>query len=152
VSVSKVKKLQSLTFNEWILILLSIYYLAKSKINISLYPFKKIAKTFGELGVQNIHIPSDSDYIQIEKIKLATLRAGRIVPWRSVCLDQAMCAAILLQRYKISYTLNLGVRKKEDGKSLDAHAWIVCGDKIVLGGEKSKFYIITASYSKLFLN
>jgi hypothetical protein len=143
------KKIKSLTFQDWKLIFLSVCFLTISKFKISFFSFKKTSKSFGKLGIINKHQPTIEEFKKIEKIRLATLRASRIIVWKSVCLDQAMCGALLLQKYNIPYTLYLGVRKKESGNSLDAHAWIICGEKIILGGEKSKHYMITASYSKM---
>lgn len=143
----KVKKTRKLTLEEWIFLLTSIYYLTLTKIKIVFFSFKKLSKSFGELEIKNEINLSKNDYLQSEKIRVSIIRGSRIVPWKSVCLDQAIAGINLLKHKKIPYCLHLGVRKKEDGLKLDAHAWVVCGDKIILGGEKSKFYMVTASYS-----
>jgi len=60
-------------------------------------------------------------------------RLARRVPWRATCLVQALAGWLLLKRRGIVATIRFGVAKSEAG--LAAHAWLVVGSEIVLGGE-----------------
>lgn len=61
------------------------------------------------------------------------VRAGsRLVPFAS-CLTQAQAAQILLARRGIASTVCLGARETATG-GFSAHAWLVVGDRSLLGG------------------
>jgi hypothetical protein len=150
VSSTRLKKILHLKFSDVSLFIQSVYYLTLSKRKIKRSSFKKVAPTLGKLNQEIRKELSNSEYLLAEKIRLATMRASRVVPFRSVCMDQAMTGVILLKKHHIPCTLFLGVRKREEGNGLDAHAWVVCGDKIILGGQKSLFYTVTASFSNDF--
>ena len=149
-STSRFKKILHLKFSDVSLFIQCVFYLTLSKQKIKRSSFKEIVPTLGELNQEIRKELSNSEYAIAEKIRLATMRASRFVPFRSVCMDQAMAGVILLKKHRIPCTLFLGVRKREEGNGLDAHAWVVCGDKIVLGGQKSLFYTVTASFSNDF--
>lgn len=53
----------------------------------------------------------------------AVTRSARYVPFKAVCLPQAMAARMMLKRRGIISTLHFGAAKGKD-KPLDAHAWL----------------------------
>jgi hypothetical protein len=59
---------------------------------------------------------------------------GARVPWKGTCLVQALAAQRWLARRGIASEIVLGARKTRD-KSIDAHAWLKAGDRIVVGGD-----------------
>lgn len=146
-STTRLKKLLHLKLSDVSLFIQCVYFLSLSKLKIKRTSFKEVAPTLGNLNKDIRNELSNSEYEIAEKIRLATMRASRVVPFRSVCMDQAMTGVVLLKKHRIPCTLFLGVRKKETGKGLDAHAWVVCGNKIILGGQKSKFYTVTARFT-----
>lgn len=146
-SAHRIQKLFQLSLTDWVLLAQCIYFLAISKSKIKLLKFQKVAPTLGKINDEARSILTPTEYAQAEKIRLFIMRASRFVPWRSVCMDQAMTGVILLKKKRIPCTLYMGVRKKESGKGLDAHAWVICGEQIVLGGQKSKFYTETARFT-----
>ena len=149
-SANRIQKLFKLTFADWLLLAQCFYFLALSKRKIKFLTFQKVAPTLGNLNQDVRFDLTPTEYAESEKIRLFTMRASRLVPWRSVCMDQAMTGIILLKKKHIPCTLYMGVRKKDEGQGLDAHAWVVCGDKIVLGGQKSLFYTVTARFANDF--
>ena len=58
-----------------------------------------------------------------EEIGWATVRAARHVPFKAVCLPQAMAARIMLRRRGVASVLHFGAAKGRD-KPIDAHAWL----------------------------
>jgi len=58
-----------------------------------------------------------------EEIAWATTRAARHVPFKAVCLPQAMAARIMLRRRGVASVLHFGAAKGQD-KPIDAHAWL----------------------------
>lgn len=58
-----------------------------------------------------------------EDIGWAVTRAARHVPFKAVCLPQAMAARIMLKRRGVGSVLHFGARIGPD-KPIDAHAWL----------------------------
>ncbi len=65
-------------------------------------------------------------------------RMAARVPWRSDCLVQALAGQSWLARLRIPSEIVVGTAKLANGQ-FDAHAWLRCGDRIVLGGDVSRF-------------
>lgn len=59
---------------------------------------------------------------------------SRFVPYAS-CLTQALSCQVLLARRRIPSQIHVGVRADETG-AFRAHAWLVCRDRVVLGGNE----------------
>lgn len=73
-----------------------------------------------------------------ERIVWAVEAAARKIP-ASTCLSKALAAQALLARHGHTSDLMIGVAK--DGASgLEAHAWITCQDKILMGGPETGRY------------
>jgi len=64
-------------------------------------------------------------------VALSVSRASRLVPHAS-CLTQAFAGHLLLAWQGYSSSIRIGV-DREDSK-LVAHAWLLAGDEVVLGG------------------
>lgn len=60
------------------------------------------------------------------------------VPWRSDCLVQALAGQRWLARQGIASEIVVGAATNGDG-SLNAHAWLRHGERIVLGGDIARF-------------
>jgi hypothetical protein len=58
-----------------------------------------------------------------EEIGWAVTRAARHVPFKAVCLPQAMAARVMLKRRGVASVMHFGAAKGET-KPLDAHAWL----------------------------
>ena len=63
--------------------------------------------------------------------------AGRTLLADRPCLTQAIACRWLLARWGYATELRLGVRRKEDGEGIMAHAWLEMDGRIVLGGGDS---------------
>ena len=65
------------------------------------------------------------------RVSNAIERAARIVPWRCVCLPQAMAGKLMLALRGYPSTVRLGVSRATG--VLQAHAWLEAGGTIVTG-------------------
>jgi hypothetical protein len=65
-------------------------------------------------------------------------RMAARVPWRSDCLVQALAGQRWLARLGIPSEIVVGTAKLANGQ-FDAHAWLRHGDRVVLGGDISRF-------------
>jgi hypothetical protein len=69
-----------------------------------------------------------------ERIARDVARVARVVP-RATCLVQALAGEWLIVRAGAPVALQYGVRFGENG--LEAHAWLECGDRVILGAEEA---------------
>jgi hypothetical protein len=66
------------------------------------------------------------------EIGWATMRAARHVPFKAVCLPQAMAARIMLRRRGVASVLHFGAAKGGEAR-IDAHAWLEAAGVEVTG-------------------
>lgn len=85
------------------------------------------------------HRASDPETDAItERVSVAVPRAARYVFFRSDCLIQARAAQTWLARENIGSEIRIGA--DGGGKAdLEAHAWLLVGDRVVTGGEIARF-------------
>lgn len=98
------------------------------KARVSLFPFRAYSSlTRGD--------ESWPDGITTERIKAlvwAVESTGSYAPVGINCLPRALALQRMLIRRGCRGTIRFGVRKRIDG--LDAHAWLVMGNKVLIGG------------------
>ena len=108
----------------------AVAYLLAARLALIFIPFPRLARRLG-----NFVPPSDpraaagraamaAEQTQTaEEIGWAVTRAARYVPFRAVCLPQAMAARLMLKRRGVQSVMHFGAAKGAD-KPLDAHAWL----------------------------
>lgn len=69
----------------------------------------------------------------------AVRRAASVAPFRAVCLQQAVAAALMLRRRGHAAQVHFGVTRDPDGNII-AHAWSRCQGKLVTGGQQMPHY------------
>jgi hypothetical protein len=67
----------------------------------------------------------------LRSVSWSVRRSARLVPGAS-CLTQALAVQFLLARRGFQSTIKVGVR--EEGGKILAHAWLISGDTVVIGG------------------
>ena len=82
----------------------------------------------------------------IQMLRKNIRRWKRYLPWKVKCFEEAIAAKKVLEKYKISSTLYLGVDKNTE-KELIAHAWLKCRDIFISGEKGHKQYAIVGFYS-----
>ena len=73
----------------------------------------------------------------LRRVAWGVAAAARFVPGAS-CLTQALAGQYLLARQGSTSNIRIGV-ERDTGKQLKAHAWLISGNHIVLGGSISGF-------------
>jgi hypothetical protein len=126
------------------LVLEAVFWLAAMRLAVRMVRMKRVlgwlALSTGETVVRLA--PAEA-----ERIAGTVLRVSAHVPWRSLCLDQAMAAAAMLQRRRLPVTLYLGARRSpQEHSDLQAHAWLRCGDRILTGEGESRRFPAVASF------
>lgn len=109
-------------------------------------PFRRLAPS---LGAHMAETPSREEGGERRKlageVAQAVHRASRHVPWASKCLVQAMAGKKMLRRRGVESTLYLGLAKSPD-QDLQAHAWLRCGDRVILGGGGLQRFAVVATF------
>lgn len=118
------------TSDKW-LFLRAIAALAIARVQLSTMPFERLAARLSDGGKEG---NGNHDPELLRRIAFAVTTAAANVPWRSTCLPQAIAARALLKSYGEFPTIHLGVERPGDD-SLAGHAWLTCGDAVVIGGE-----------------
>jgi hypothetical protein len=91
--------------------------------------FPHLSRRFGTLvpptdpRVATMGAGADLDQIWAEEVSWVVTRAARYVPFKAVCLPQAMAAHRMLARRGVASVMHIGAGKG-DAKSLAAHAWL----------------------------
>lgn len=75
-------------------------------------------------------------------------RVAGALPFRAVCLQQAMAAARMLRRRGLSPAVCLGMRRVEAGAAprYDAHAWVEVGRQVVNGAAGCSGCVVLARF------
>ena len=113
-------------------------WLALSRIGLLFVPFRILAARFGTVRHPtdtpeiNQTALSDLQLANAREIGWAVTRAARYVPFRAVCLPQAIAAKAMLSRRHIASIMHFGVLKKAQ-EALAAHAWLDAGPVEVTG-------------------
>jgi len=81
---------------------------------------------------------------EARRVQWAVETAARNLPWKPVCLPQAVAATQLLRRRGIASTLYLGI---DPAEGYDAHAWVRVGRFIVTGGPSPDRFSIVSKFA-----
>ena len=129
-----VKRFARLSVRELVLFLHSFLLIFAVRVGLSVLPFRLVRRLAAS--------PDDHESGQIhsvERIVWAVMAARRYIP-RSTCLTQALGAQRLLARSGHHCSLRIGVAK-DDQLRFHAHAWVLCGTQVVIGGPDVEHYV-----------
>lgn len=133
---------------ERLLLVEAVTWLGLFRAVILTIPFRRIAPHLGaHMSQTPFREEMKEQYRLAMAVALAINRASRYVPWEAKCLVQAMAGKKMLKRRGIETTLYLGLARKTD-LALQAHAWLRCGDKIILGECGLKSFTVVATFGK----
>ncbi len=137
--MQKLKEFLKLNFKEKSLFMLIYILLVIISLVIKMFSFELILKV---LKKENLNIKkqmSAEGEETIKNISRFVIASANHIPWNVKCLAQAVVGKILLNYYNIPSKLFLGVKKEEEGKSIEAHAWLKVNDLIVTGHGMESF-------------
>jgi len=114
-----------------VLVVEASIWLALARVALLVVPFRHLAERFGSVANPQA-VPSPSSLSEPQKatardVSWAVTRAARYVPFRAVCLPQAIAAKAMLDRREVASTMHFGVKKPDGGAALMAHAWLDAG-------------------------
>lgn len=127
---SKATRLVQVDWRERGLLAEAVVRLAFARFRIAGQPFRKIAATLGvfvppaDPRIAQAKEPGPEDQARLAReVGWAVTRAASHVPFKAVCLPQAMAAHAMLRRRGVDSVMHLGARRSEE-KPIDAHAWL----------------------------
>lgn len=127
---SKATRLVQVDWRERGMLAEAVALLVAARLRIAMQPFRKIAKTLGTFvpstdpRIARARAPGPADQVRTARdVGWAVTRAANHVPFKAVCLPQAMAAHTMLKRRGIDSVMHLGARRTEE-KPIDAHAWL----------------------------
>ena len=132
-----------LPMRDRMLLLEAVMRLAMARLSLIFVPFSVLASRLGavERADPDSSVAPPLPLQQqeaVRKIGWAVTRAARYIPFRAVCLPQAIAAKAMLRRRGIASVMHFGVAKTRE--KMDAHAWLDAGRIEVTG------YPVEASY------
>lgn len=131
------------------MVLKSLFLTAYYRFSILFVPFSKLAKRMGTLNVESNEEPLGDRMRYVWKVRSSVMMTSKNTPWQSLCLVQALTAQRLLKKKGIENTVYLGLSKDKDQKVI-AHAWIRCGDKIVVGEKGMQRFSVVAKFGSVY--
>ena len=87
--------------------------------------------------VMRLDARRDASIADLRRVAWGVAAAARLVPGAS-CLTQALAGQYLLARQGSTSKISIGI-EKGTGNELKAHAWLMSGSHIVLGGSIKGF-------------
>ncbi|MGH7503205.1 MAG: lasso peptide biosynthesis B2 protein [Longimicrobiales bacterium] len=118
--------------------------LAAAGLLIRLRTFARLARKLGAHMSETPRQVDRSEIARARRIRWAVSAAAKRLPWKPVCLPQAVAATWMLRRRGIHSTLYLGVDR---ATGFDAHAWVRVGRVIVTGAPDHRRFSVVSSFA-----
>jgi hypothetical protein len=128
-----------------VLLLEAAFCIVLARLALIFIPFPRLARHLGRFvtpdeakrrGAQALGREADARHAG--EIGWAVTRAARNLPFKAVCLPQAIAARLMLDRRRIASVLHFGAAKGSD-EQLDAHAWLDAAGVEVTGYPTTAF-------------
>jgi len=116
--------------------------LVVARLQVIVLPFRSLGARLGRRMEEAPPPAADSEPIA-ERIGWAVLAVAPRLPFRALCLEQALAARRMLRRRSIPSTVYAGLDR--NGEELLSHAWLRCGTR-VLTGESARRGLSTIAY------
>jgi Transglutaminase-like superfamily len=133
------------------LVIEAILCLAAARLALIFIPFPHLARRLGDFvapsdpRVLRAKVSVEAKAPLAQEIGWAVTRAARYLPFKAVCLPQAMAARVMLKRRGVASVMHFGAAKGE-AKPLDAHAWLDAAGVEVTGYPVAKNFAEIACF------
>jgi len=111
------------------LLLEATFALLRARVRLLIMPFREVAREIGTLASPHdlsCSRPTEigsADVVMIRNVGWAVRTMASFVPFKAVCLQQAMAAHAMLQRRGIASVMHFGAMPG-GFERLEAHAWL----------------------------
>jgi hypothetical protein len=134
----RLKRFMSLCREDRLLLLRAFFLVGAIRAGLCLLPFRIVRRLTGNAS------QSAAPMLPLGRCIWAVRAVSRCVPG-ATCLTQALAAQVLLARYGYDSRIEIGVAKDEQ-RRFRAHAWVMCGDEIVIGEVDLEHYVPLAAW------
>ncbi len=128
---------RTLPARQWVMIAEAVLMLLIARICLLLFRFRTLASRFGESTDVAAPLPEHRTTADAQTAKMlgqSVAIAARRVPFRAVCLQQALAAALMLRRRGLQASVFFGVSPADaEHSELKSHAWVRSGAVKVVG-------------------
>ena len=140
----RLRKFISVPAADRVLLLRAAFVLAAVRLGLWLLPSRSVLDAAACQGRPAPKRRPLASPVPAERLTWAIRGAARYIP-AATCLTQALALQWLLLRFGHASRVHIGVRKAA-GARFEAHAWVECGDKVVIGGPEAHDYIPLAAW------
>jgi len=126
----RLRRFSQIDYRQRLLLAEAVLGLTAARLALIFVSFPRLARRLGTLVAStdpraaSAGIAANPDQVDMAKeVSWAVTCAARYMPFRAVCLPQAMAAHSMLKRRSIASVMRFGAGK-EHGQPLDAHAWL----------------------------
>mgnify|MGYP002868468297 FL=1 len=137
-TMASLKKFAALSSRDRSLLLRALFLVAAVRTGLFLLPFRTVQRLTARANRRASQIHS------VGRCAWAVRASSRYVPG-ATCLTQALAAQALLAESGYDSRIEIGVTKDEH-RRFRAHAWVVCGEEIVIGGAEAYRYVPLAAW------
>lgn len=125
-------RLGSLSGGEMLFLARCLAVVGAVRLGLAVSSYNRLRDLVVRLGAKDT-----ADVADLRRIAWGVAAAARLVPGAS-CLTQALAGQYLLARQGNASRIRIGIQQ-DTGAELKAHAWLVSGNHIVLGGSLGGF-------------
>ncbi|EHH07690.1 hypothetical protein MEA186_27530 [Mesorhizobium amorphae CCNWGS0123] len=105
---------------------------AAVRLGLTLFSYNRLRRRVTQLDA-----PHEAGIGDLRRVAWGVAAAARLVPYAS-CLTQAISGQYILARQGNGSKIRIGI-ERDTGTQLKAHAWLISGNHIVLGGSINGF-------------
>ncbi|MFK0687003.1 lasso peptide biosynthesis B2 protein [Mesorhizobium sp. IMUNJ 23033] len=122
----------SLSGSEMLFLAHCLLVVAAVRLGLTLFSYNRLRRMVTQLDA-----PHEAGIGDLRRVAWGVAAAARLVPYAS-CLTQAISGQYILARQGNASKIRIGI-ERDTGTQLKAHAWLISGNHIVLGGSINGF-------------
>ncbi len=122
----------SLSGSEMLFLAHCLLVVAAVRLGLTLFSYNRLRRM-----VTRLDAPHEAGIGDLRRVAWGVAAAARLVPYAS-CLTQAISGQYILARQGNASKIRIGI-ERDTGTQLKAHAWLMSGNHIVLGGSINGF-------------
>ena len=122
----------SLSGSEMLFLAHCLLVVAVVRLGLTLFSYNRLRRMVTQLDA-----PHEAGIGDLRRVAWGVAAAARLVPYAS-CLTQALAGQYILARQGNASKIRIGI-ERNTGTQLKAHAWLMSGNHIVLGGSINGF-------------
>lgn len=122
----------SLSGSEMLFLMRCLLVVAAVRLGLTLFSYNRVRAMVTRLDARR-----SASIAELRRVAWGVAAAARLVP-RASCLTQALSGQYILARQGSASKIRIGI-ERGTGAQMKAHAWLISGNHIVLGGSIGNF-------------